>query len=94
LRDLNLYRSKITDAGLAKLQALKKLETLDLRYSGVTSAGVQAFRRGRAELQDHLRRIVPPISVSKNLAPPAGANEQGHGRLAANPRRPGPHGGR
>ena len=37
LRELNLYRSRITNAGLAKLQFLKKLEILDLRYSGVST---------------------------------------------------------
>ena len=77
LRDLNLYRSKITDAGLAKLQALKKLEMLDLRYSGVTSAGVQAFRAAVPNCKITFVASVPPVSISKNLAPPAGANEQG-----------------
>ena len=44
LRELILYRSKISDAGLAKLRQLKNLETLDLRYSGVSPSGVEAFR--------------------------------------------------
>ena len=33
LRELNLYRSRITNAGLAKLENLKELRALDVRYS-------------------------------------------------------------
>src|SRR5438552_4755554 len=76
LRDLNLYRSRITNAGLAKLQSLKKLEMLDLRYSGVSSAGVQAFRAAVPNCKITYVAAVPPVLVSKNIAPRAGGGEQ------------------
>ena len=44
MRELNLYRSRITNAGLSRLGALKELTSLDLRYSRVTSGGVDPFR--------------------------------------------------
>src|ERR1035438_9417104 len=43
LRELNLYRSHITNAGLAKLAPLKELVALDVRYSRVTAGGVEAI---------------------------------------------------
>src|SRR6185436_9134748 len=75
LRDLNLYRSRITNAGLAKLQSLKKLEMLDLRYSGVTSAGVQAFHSAVPKCKITFVDSAPRVSRSKNAAPPRGAGE-------------------
>src|SRR5216117_741867 len=80
LRDLNLYRSRITNAGLAKLQSLKNLETLDLRYSGATSAGVQAFRAAVPNCKITYVDSAPRSHVSRNVAPPAGAAEQGIAR--------------
>ena len=41
---VNLYRTRITNAGLARLQGLKELTDIDLRYSRVTSNGVEALR--------------------------------------------------
>jgi hypothetical protein len=41
LEELSLYRTKVSNAGLAKLAALKRLRALDLRYSRATGAGVR-----------------------------------------------------
>jgi hypothetical protein len=40
LEELSLYRTRVSNAGLAKLSALKKLRVIDLRYSRVTRSGV------------------------------------------------------
>ena len=45
----NIYRSQLTNAGLAKLQSLPNLRFLDVRYSGVTNAGIDAFQRARPD---------------------------------------------
>src|SRR5205807_9494256 len=44
LQAVNLYRTRITNSGVARLQALKELTDIDLRYSRVTSNGVEALR--------------------------------------------------
>ena len=41
LEELSLYRTKVTNAGLARLSGLKNLRLVDLRYSRVTSSGVR-----------------------------------------------------
>ncbi len=40
LEELSLYRTKVTNAGLAKLAKLKQLRAVDLRYSRATASGV------------------------------------------------------
>ena len=45
LRDLNLYRSKITDAGLGHLKGLPGLRRLTLENAAITDAGCQDFQR-------------------------------------------------
>ena len=49
---------------------------LDLRYSGVTNAGVQAFRAAVPKCKITYVDSAPRVPISKNLAPPAGASEQ------------------
>lgn len=44
LEVLNLYRTKVTNTGIAKLRNLKGLVDLDLRYSRVTSNGLDSLR--------------------------------------------------
>ena len=44
LQVVNLYRTQITNAGVARLQELKELTDVDLRYSRVTANGVEALR--------------------------------------------------
>ena len=44
LQVLGLYRTRLSNAGLARLQELKELADLDLRYSRVTSNGVESLR--------------------------------------------------
>src|SRR5262245_18337973 len=50
LRELHLYRSKVTDAGLKELKDLKQLRTLDLSHTAVTGVGLKELR-GLAELR-------------------------------------------
>ena len=49
---------------------------LDLRYSGVTNAGVQAFRAAVPECKITYVDSAPRVPISKIAAPPAGAGEQ------------------
>ena len=44
LRELNLYRTRITNAGLERLKAMKHLAALDLRYTRATRAGIDSLR--------------------------------------------------
>src|SRR5439155_23517457 len=48
LRKLDLSHTAITDAGLAKLDGLYILASLDLSGTKVTAAGVNSFKAGRA----------------------------------------------
>jgi hypothetical protein len=45
LRELNIYRSRFTNAGLAKLAVLPELRVLDVRYTDITGAGVETFSK-------------------------------------------------
>ena len=90
LRELNLYRSRITDAGLARLQSLKKLETLDLRYSGVTGAGVRAFQAAVPNCRIDFVDSSPHDLTSKRAAAPDGTKRPGDRRVAPVDRRPSP----
>jgi internalin A len=45
LTSLNLSRTKITDAGLAHLRSLTKLQDLNLVDTSVTRAGVQRLQK-------------------------------------------------
>src|SRR5262245_61651949 len=44
LGELSLYRTKVSNAGLARLANLSQLRDLDVRYSRVTAAGVKELR--------------------------------------------------
>src|SRR6185437_9564747 len=46
----NLYRTLVTNSGLASLQALKNLTDVDVRYSRVTTNGVAALRAALPEV--------------------------------------------
>ena len=55
LEELTLYRTKVSNAGLARLAHLTQLRALDVRYSRVTASGVkelQARMPGVAVLAD------------------------------------------
>jgi hypothetical protein len=43
LEELSLYRTKVSNAGLARLASLSRLRALDVRYTRVTAAGVKEF---------------------------------------------------
>ena len=75
LRELNLYRSRITNAGLAKLHRLSNLQLIDLRYTGVTGAGVNALRAALPNVQVTFVDTAPPVTTSK-VAPPHGGGAQ------------------
>jgi hypothetical protein len=44
---LSILDSNLTDAGLKHLEGLKTLETLDIKGSKVTDAGIAAFKKAR-----------------------------------------------
>ena len=87
LRELNLYRSRVTNAGLANLAKLKNLRLVDLRYSKVTSAGVQTLHLGAAENENRLLRFLAKLTVSENLEGPAKDTEAGVRGLGSGARR-------
>ena len=74
LEVLNLYRTKITNSGLAKLQTLKGLADIDVRYSLVTPNGIDALHAAipaaavRA-VASAAPRVVAPGAAKPMLAP-------------------------
>ena len=56
----------------ARLQALKNLELLDLRYSGVTGAGVEALRAALPKCKVTFVDTAP-ATISSRLTAPSGA---------------------
>ena len=76
LQELNLYRSQITNAGLAKLQRLKKLTDLDLRYTRATGSGVEAMRRALPEARILFQDAAPaPLDAAARTSKPAAATQ-------------------
>ncbi len=71
LEVLNLYRTRVTNTGLAKLQNLKGLVDLDVRYSRVTSNGLESVRaalpRARVEFAGNAK---PPSRFMQRSARP------------------------
>ena len=69
---LSLYRTKVSNAGLAKLAGLKRLRALDLRYTRATGSGIKELVAGipncKIEFQDSSNR-------SAKRAPSRGACE-------------------
>ena len=45
LEQLNLYRTRVTNAGLEALKELKSLREVDVRYSRATQAGVNTLQK-------------------------------------------------
>jgi hypothetical protein len=50
---LELFHTKITDAGLEKVKMLPKLEALHLRETNVTAEGVKKLRAALPKLRVH-----------------------------------------
>ncbi len=67
LEDLDLYRTQISNAGLDKLKGLKRLAALDLRYTRVSSGGVDALHAAlpkcQVEFEDKIVRSASDISL-------------------------------
>ena len=77
LEVLNLYRTSVTNAGLAKLQSLKQLTDLDVRYTRVTSNGLEALRAAVPRHSRALRRICRCASErALELAKPSGTTDE------------------
>ena len=90
LEGLDLYRTQITDAGLAHLEGLTKLETLDLSSTKVTDAGLahlkgmtglEALHLNGTEITDaglaHLKKLtkLKALSLSGTATTDAGLME-------------------
>src|ERR1043166_3207487 len=74
MRELNIYRSRFTNAGLAKLAALPELQVLDVRYTDITGAGVEAFRAARPKCQVVFVNNAAPSSKAPGKEKPAGTS--------------------
>jgi hypothetical protein len=80
LEELTLYRTKVSNAGLARLAALSHLRALDVRYTRVTAAGVKemvARVPGVTVLADEGASRTAKRSV--DMASPAGRGEDDWG---------------
>ncbi len=77
LQVANLYRTGITNSGLARLQGLKELTDIDLRYSRVTSNGIELLR---AALPNLKVQFVGSVSVRPKAAGAAPTGEQHRSR--------------
>jgi len=75
LEILNLYRTKVTNTGLAKLQNLKQLTVLDLRYSRVTSNGLESLRASLPKARIEFAGVATPPSKIHAAAKPASESE-------------------
>ena len=51
LQWLNLYGTRVTDAGLQHLKGLTRLQSLDLTGSAVTAAGVRDLKKALPKVQ-------------------------------------------
>ena len=76
LEVLNLYRTRVTNSGLATLQSLKKLTDVDVRYSRVTPNGVDALHAALPRREDPVRWCCPPQTQVAAAGRPADSTEQ------------------
>ena len=72
---MNLYRTLTTNSGLARLQSLKGLSDIDVRYSRVTTNGVAALRAALPQAKVRFDgAALPKTSVAS--AKPASSSPQ------------------
>ena len=76
LEALNLYRTLVTNSGLAQLQALKHLTDLDVRYSRVTFNGVETLRAALPQVKIRFDGAALPKTKLAGAAMPADSSEQ------------------
>ena len=69
LVELNLYRSRITNAGIARLAALRDLQAIDLRYSRVTSTGIESLRAALPKAEIEFVGGAPASTSAKAVKP-------------------------
>ena len=81
LRELNIYRSRFTNAGLAKLAALPELQVLDVRYTDITGAGVEAFSAALPKCRVVFVNSSAPSSKAPGKEKPAGTSLRDSDRL-------------
>jgi hypothetical protein len=72
---LNLYRSRITNAGLDKLRRLSRLQLLDVRYSGVTNAGVDTIRAALPKCRVSFVNTAPSYAGERTATKPADVSD-------------------
>ena len=75
LRELNLYRSRVTNSGLARLAALHELSAVDLRYTRVTAGGVDALRAAVPACEIEFVGAVPAPANAKTARPRGGGDK-------------------
>src|SRR5262249_22594288 len=69
LRELNLYRTRVSNTGIARLTGLKNLTAVDLRYTRVTSTGVDALPAALPQCQIEFVTAAAPATGAKALRP-------------------------
>jgi hypothetical protein len=85
---LNLYGTKVTDAGLSHLKSLAKLRRLYVWQTQVTAAGADALKAALPELQVNLGAELaapPPAEESEEAKPDADAKKPDAEGAAADP---------
>ena len=94
LRELNIYRSQLDQRRDSRncAESCPNLRLLDVRYSDITSAGVDAFRKALPTCRIVFVTARAPSGSrgAKEQARPGGLDGQSHLELDSIPRRSGP----
>src|SRR5207245_7116036 len=67
--ELNVYRSRITNAGLGRLTTLRDLAAIDVRYTRVTAAGVDSLRAALPQCEIEFAGAAPARIEAKSVKP-------------------------
>ena len=82
LQVVNLYRTRVTNSGVARLQGLKELTDVDLRYSRVTRNGVDSLRAALPDSKVQFAGSSTGAAEDRGSGPARPANtDQGDRRL-------------
>ena len=70
MESINLYGTKVTDAGVSKLSAMPNLKRLYLWQTAVTPAAIKTLKEKLPELRDHHRSLIR-VRVQRKYPTPA-----------------------
>src|SRR6185369_5546680 len=79
LQVVNLYRTRVTNSGVARLQGLKELTDVDLRYSRVTGNGVDSLRTALPNSKVQFTGSLMPRPKTAGADRPSGSTDKAIG---------------